>query len=300
MQLLYAMDRDPELTLDDLERRYKEQVDQSFELLLFVVYVLVKICEQSIKDEKKRQAKHLPTEQDKLFEPCLYRNRLVQSLIENDSFSKYIKEYQFDKKIDADVMQQIYRLFAEVDEYKEYVLSDPEERDHLDILLSLFREVKKEELFTDLIEDHYANWVDDRSLIIGAVKKIIKRLPESGDFFEDYYPDDDTVDNLGHQLMMNVLSREEKLVELIEPVLNNWDVDRLALIDLILLKMAVSELLNFPTIPKKVTLNEYVEIAKGYSTPKSKDFINGILDNLMKDLDEQGMIQKKGRGLLNE
>ena len=85
---------------------------------------------------------------------------------------------------------------------------------------------------------------------------------------------------------------------IIEPSLKNWDADRVAVIDMIILKMALVELMSFPTIPTKVTLNEFVEIAKKYSTEKSKDFINGILDRLMKQLEKEGKIKKEGRGLI--
>ena len=99
-------------------------------------------------------------------------------------------------------------------------------------------------------------------------------------------------------MLKHVLEQDKRLLDIIEPNLKNWDADRVAIIDMILLKMAIAELLNFPSIPTKVTLNEYVEIAKLYSTDKSKDFINGILDRLMKKLESDGQINKKGRGLI--
>jgi len=96
------------------------------------------------------------------------------------------------------------------------------------------------------------------------------------------------------------MEQAEDLEKLIEPVLKNWDMERLAVLDVIIIKMALVEFLYFPTIPTKVTLDEYVDISKEYSTPKSKDFVNGILDKLMKMLAEEGRIKKEGRGLLEE
>lgn len=96
------------------------------------------------------------------------------------------------------------------------------------------------------------------------------------------------------------MEQEETLEQLIEPTLKNWDMERLAVLDVIIIKMALVEFLYFPTIPTKVTLDEYVDISKEYSTPKSKDFVNGILDKLMKTLAEEGKIKKEGRGLLEE
>ena len=95
------------------------------------------------------------------------------------------------------------------------------------------------------------------------------------------------------------MDKDQELFNIIEPNLKNWDADRVAIIDMILLKMAIGELISFSSIPTKVTLNEYVEIAKVYSTDKSKDFINGILDRLMKKLEKEGQINKSGRGLVD-
>ena len=100
-------------------------------------------------------------------------------------------------------------------------------------------------------------------------------------------------------MLSNVHNQNSELLEIIEPSLKNWDADRVAIIDMISLKMALSELMIFPTIPTKVTINEFVEISKMYSTEKSKDFINGILDRLMKKLDKEGKIKKEGRGLID-
>ena len=166
-------------------------------------------------------------------------------------------------------------------------------------MLELFRFLRKDEYFNEVVEDHYANWFDDQSLVIGAMKKVIKALPVTGPFIADHYPDDETAQEYGKALLEKVLDNEDFIRNLVEPTLKNWDPDRVAVIDMILLLMAVAEFLFFPTIPTKVTLNEYVEISKLYSTPKSKDFINGILDRLMKTLKSEGKIQKEGRGLVD-
>ena len=154
------------------------------------------------------------------------------------------------------------------------------------------------ESFNDLIEDHYPLWQDDKSLVLGAVKKTLKALPTDERFFDEYLPSDETVKDFGEKLLSKVTTNNDKLLEIIEPTLKNWDVERVAIIDMILLKMAICELMNFPTIPTKVTLNEFVDISKQYSTDKSKDFINGILDRLMKQLHDSGKIVKEGRGLI--
>ena len=147
------------------------------------------------------------------------------------------------------------------------------------------------------MEDQYSNWLDDKSLIVGSVKKTIRSLPGEEVFYEAYRPTADTIEEFGQELLHSVYYDDEELLEMISPVLNNWDADRVAILDMVILKMAISELTSFPTIPTKVTLNEFVEISKLYSTDKSKDFINGILDRLLKQLIKDGKISKEGRGL---
>ncbi len=169
----------------------------------------------------------------------------------------------------------------------------------MEVLLELFRFLRKDEYFNEVVEDHFANWNDDQSLVIGAMKKVIKALPVEGNFLDEHYPDKETAEEFGKTLLQKVCENEDDIRNMVDPTLKNWDPERVAVIDMILLIMAVSEFLFFPTIPTKVTLNEYVEVSKLYSTPKSKDFINGVLDRLMKTLKAEGKIQKEGRGLID-
>ena len=119
------------------------------------------------------------------------------------------------------------------------------------------------------------------------------------DFFKEYLPDDETIKEFGETLLVETVKNDKALVELINPFLENWEMERVAAIDLIMLKMAVTEILKLESIPTKVTLNEYVEISKMYSTDKSKEFINGILDRLINKLNNEKKIIKSGRGLID-
>lgn len=298
MQLLYAQTRDTELTNSDLLKRYSHGVDQSFELLMFTLYLLLHITALSVEDEKKKQAKHIKSEKDQAFTAKLYRNELVQSLAKDTELEDEFVKYKFSQRVDTDFFKKMYLEFAKMDEYAAYLKAEDTHEVHLDILLELFRFLRKNEYFSDVLDDNYANWMDDKSLVVGTMKKMIKDLPSKGRFFEAYYPDEETARDYGQVLLTEVNKNEAYLLTLIEPTLKNWDIERLAIIDMILLKMALAEFLYFPTIPTKVTLNEYLEVSKLYSTPKSKDFINGILDRLMKALEAEGKINKEGRGLI--
>ena len=299
MQLLYAQTRDEELGKNDLVRRYDEGIDQSFEVLLFAIFLIINITYESVEHEKKKRTKYIQSEEDQAFSAKLYNNPLIQSLANNNDLDEDFNRYKFRLKADDDFFSKMYKEFAKTDEYKAYIKAEDTEDSHREVLLSLFRFLRKNEYFSDVLEGHYTNWPDDKSLVIGTIKKVIKDLPKEGRFYEEHFPDKETAYDYGKVLLEEVCDNEPYLLSVIEPTLKNWDADRLAILDMILLKMALAEFLFFPTIPTKVTLNEYVEVSKQYSTAKSKDFINGILDRLMKSLDAEGKIKKEGRGLLD-
>lgn len=299
MQMLYCLSRDENLTLKEATDQYNNRIDESYELFLFNLYFLLKVAEYSQTDSKVRLAKHLPSELDKAFTPKIYHNDLVKAINSNKVFHEHSSE-KFLNKLDADSIRRYYTEFSKTEAYLNYLKkSDTTNEDHLEILLALYKYLVKTESTYDDIEELYPVWIDDYSLVLGTVKKTLKALPKTTTFCSDYKPDFEAVTEFGETLLKKVIEQDEELLKHIEPTLKNWDAERVAIIDMILLKMALCELMNFPTIPTKVTLNEFVEISKLYSTDKSKDFINGILDRLMKQLKEAGMIKKEGRGLVD-
>ena len=300
MQLLYSLSSDEKLTPSVLTQLYKRGVDKSFELLLFTLYLLMRISRIALEEEEKRKKKLLPKEEDRNFTPKLYENELIASLEASDILSKTIDKKGYSTKVDADVLREIYRKFSKTEEYRNYLNSKSDTKAHMRALLDLFRFLRNNDIFTELLEDHYSNFEDDKSLIVGSVKRVLKELPDSeGDVLSTHYPDDETWKEFGLNLLGLTVEKDHEITELINPVLENWDAERLATLDMILLKMALCEMLHFPSIPTKVTINEYLEVAKNYSTAKSKDFINGILDKLLTNLTASGKIVKKGRGLVD-
>lgn len=301
MQVLYSLNRDEDLGLQEAMTQYRQSVNRSFELYLFNLWQLLQTALYAKDDFARRNAKHLPSVEDKKFTPKLCDNPLTRSLLENIELLKYIGAYHMEERIDEDITRKLYVEFSKAEEYMKYVL-DPKtgEEAHIHQLLQLFKACVNNETFNDRIEDFFPTWSDDKSLVVGSIKKTLKALPAPEDFLKEYIPAPETTQAFGETLLRNVFQQDKELLELIEPTLKNWDAERVAIIDMILLKMALVELMAFPTIPTKVTINEFVEISKMYSTDKSKDFINGILDRLMKKLQKDGKIQKEGRGLIDE
>ena len=299
MQLLYMLNRDEQLTPKDVVKMYKEGTWKAFELYIFQLYILLRVAQYAEKDAEIRAAKHLPTDSDKAFDPRLGTNDCTKSLANHVDFLNMVKKYQINIGIDEDHIRSLYQSFTATQEYRDYMaIENPVTTDNAKALLDLYRFLAASDLYSDMSEDRYNNWCDDESLVSGAMKKTLKNFPVSGKFYEEHEPSDATVLEFGEELLRKTCSEDQKLFTDIEPTLKNWDAERVAILDMVMLKMALCELLHFPTIPTKVTLNEYVEISKLYSTDKSKEFINGILDRLMKELLEKGRIVKEGRGLI--
>lgn len=301
MQVLYASNRDASLKEGEVVKEYWKKIEDSFELLLFSLYCILQITKSASDDYEKRQTKHLPTDLDKVFKPKIWDNLMIQGLVKNGFINQKFEKAGFAQKVDKDQFKTIYNEFAKQEPYLDYIAKETTDEDTLEILLELFRFSRKNEIFVEMIEDQYANWEDDKSLIIGAIKKVLKSLPSDGkDVIMEHYPDQETTEEYGAFLLSKCLSEDAFFLGLIEPVLQNWDAERVAVLDMIMIKMAICEFLYCQTIPAKVTLNEYVELAKTYSTSKSREFINGILDRMMQDFKSKNLIIKEGRGLLDE
>jgi N utilization substance protein B len=299
MQLLYMLNRDDQIAFKELVAQYNEGIWKAYEVYVFHLYLLLRVAQYAEKDAANKAAKLLPNDNDRQFEPRLYSNPCLQSLANHVAFLKNVTKYKFTEGLDDDHIRSLYQGFNDTPEYKAYLEAPAlANEDHIKILLELYRYLVNHDLFIEMTEDRFNNWQDDESLVIGAIKKTLKVMPLEGEFYKEFEPSDETVREFGELLLIRTAQEDVALLEHIEPTLKNWDADRVAILDMIMLKMALCELLYFPTIPTKVTLNEFVEISKIYSTDKSKDFINGILDRLMKKLMKEEKIVKEGRGLI--
>ncbi len=298
IQLLYSVSRDETLNRQDLIKRYKQSIETSYELFLYNLFTILQVAKIALEDKEKRSTKYIQTDADKVFDSKIYDNPRIQDLEKNKAIQKVFDKYNFREKSDKDIFRKIYSDFLKGEAYTEYLSKETNDEDDLNILLELFRFCRQSESYNDLIEDQYVTWEDDKSLVIGSIKKVLKGLPfKKDDFFKEFFPEDEMVKDFGEFMLLRTFEDDKVLLECISPVLTNWHHDRVAVIDMIMLKMAVTEFLHCASIPVKVTLNEYVEISKLYSTSKSKDFINGVLDKLSKQFADEGKLAKVGRGL---
>nr|HPH88704.1 transcription antitermination factor NusB [Chitinophagales bacterium] len=206
--------------------------------------------------------------------------------------------------LDDDNIRQLYKKLTESEAYVDYLTNGTEfnvEADKSIITFLLNNLILEDENFTTNMEELFTNWMDDAEFVVEAVHEVIQKSKnelklhlEKGNLKDKFKE----LTQFGIDLFNETINNKKAHYKLIEPKLKNWETDRLAIIDVILIRMAVSEFLYFPSIPVKVTINEYLDIAKEYSTPKSKDFINGVLDSLMRDMKTNDQLNKTGRGLL--
>ncbi len=303
---LYAYIFSNNKELDKGERELLFSLNKVYELYITFLSVFNEI--KTLADEKIENAKtkNRPTEDDLNPNLKFVNNRVFALLNQNSQLQKDISNMKVMWSTDGafTVISQIYQEIKKSDEYQAYMNSGADSfGEDKNFLVSIFKEnIVNNELLHDVLEDNSIFWNDDLDIVAIAAIKTIENMSENDSGFETLTPlfKDEDDEKYAKLLFRNAILKEAECQKLISAQTKNWDVDRLAKTDVILMNMAIVEALDFPSIPVKVTMNEYIEISKFYSTPKSKGFINGILDKIFNQLKSDGKINKMGRGLINK
>jgi N utilization substance protein B len=291
MQTLYTViTSENQLNEIEAQKILKSHFDQTKNLFVYLPFFLTEVCRFAEKDEHKRASKHLPTFDDLHVNTKIAGNKIVWRILEDTSYKEAVASAKPQLKIDMELVKKIYIQLSESPEYKEYInkrdRDNKEERAILEFILEKL--MLSNQNFIDHIEEVYSNWDDDGEMLILLIVNFLHK--PGGTNFNELIGQDKK--EFAEKLLETVLEKNEMLSSLIIPKLKNWDPERIAMIDMILMKMGVSEFLFFETIPPKVTINEYIDLAKDYSTLQSGHFVNGILDNIHKELVQEGKMQK--------
>ncbi len=303
MQCIYALVQSKDDSLQKQEKFLRVSIDNMYVLYLLILSLLAELHRLAEKHVNHASKKYVATEEDTYPDPRKFvKNRLLLQLVNNEALKSELSDRKLDNwYLNDEYVKIIHKAIVTSDIYKEYMLSgDDSYSDDRKLVIQLFKEIiAPNEKIYDYFEDDKLTWVDDFPIVnTFLVKRLKKAKPDSGDrFFLPTLLKDQQDMDFANDLLTKTLLNDAKWEKEIEGKTPNWDNDRIAEIDSIILKMAICELLNFPSIPEKVTLNEYLEIAKEYSTPKSSIFINGVLDKLAKEYKTDGRLQKIGRGL---
>jgi N utilization substance protein B len=197
------------------------------------------------------------------------------------------------------LVNDFFKKMTEEPEYIDYCTNAENGSKEKQIILFIFnRVIHKSPAYTLYVEDNFSECMSEASKINTGIEEILGKLSPENKNRQLEFPDSSGEEQFAKELLEKTIANNDRYTELIKPCLKNWDLDRIAHIDMILMKLALCELLCFEQIPVKVSINEYIDISKTYSTPRSKDFINGILDNIMHELRESKEIKKTGRGLV--
>lgn len=292
MQTLYILDSvSGETKPGEPQAILTKKIDQTRLLFTYLLYFITEVARYAEKDALQKASKHLPTAADLVINTKIAGNELLWKILEDSSFKAATEGAKFYSIIDNDLLKKIYQELVKTDEYKEYIEDQgrdkKSEKKMLDFIFNNL--MLPNEDFINHVEEKFINWDDDAEMMQTLVLNYLNRPTQQT--FHDILSKDKW--EFAKNLLQTVQDKQEQTLELIKPKLKNWDADRVASLDLILLQMGICEFLYFETIPTKVTINEYIDLAKDYSTPQSGQFVNGLLDNIHKELSSQNKIEKK-------
>jgi N utilization substance protein B len=306
LQILYAYFQTEDRDAYRSEKELWRSIEKMYDLYL---YYLLTFGEQVAFAEKRieeRQNKVRPTQEDLNPNRKFADNKIFREFMNNSDLKKQAEFYKINwvGGLENDLMKKLFLQISETELYQDYLNNGLNSfEDDKQFALNLFKtEIANFELLHDFFENKSIYWMDDIDLVCSMVLKTIKQIPESGETeipVLTLFKDEEDERRFTEVLFRQTISDDQKNDELIQKLTENWELERIAKMDIILIKMALTELTALTSVPKKVTLNEYIEISKFYSTPKSQVFINGILDKAVELLDKDGKLKKTGRGLIN-
>ena len=308
LQLLYAFFQSNNDNLVTGEKDLLKSLNKIYELFIYQFSLLIEITEFAYKRSEENKQKYFPTEEDLHPNTRFIDNRVSKMISNNRDFRRYYDAYKINWAPEEEMIRKLYKEILAGEDYKAYMSTRVSTlNSDKDIMIKIIKKhLSKSELLQYYYEEKNIHWSDDFHTANLLLIKVIKGLKDGfseqdklptllkNDLTDD--PDEDI--EFVKLLFRKTIINSQQYLDLIESKVQNWEMERIAIMDIILLKMAIVELLEFPSVPIKVTLNEYIELAKLYSTPKSKIFVNGILDKLIVDLKDENKIKKTGRGLL--
>lgn len=303
LQVLYSYQQSEVKEILPFEKALLLSVDKVHEMYFWLLSLLIEVADYSIIDADERANKHLPSEADLNVNAKLHNNLFIYSLKHNKEYLAAIKKYKISWSFDPEISKSIFISLKNSPEFNSFndlpvhtIQSDK------DVIKYIFKKlILKSPGIEQIFEEKFINWPVDKEVLQALVAKTFKNfLSENPDEnkLAQVCPNWDEDKPFMLDLFKKVVSFESEYQEIIGRKTKNWDSERIAVMDTLLMRMAITELVHFHLIPVKVTMNEYIEIAKEFSTPKSNSFINGILDKILAELKASGKLHKSGRGLM--
>jgi len=304
MQTLYAYSLSEDKSIVNFEKSLLKSVEEVDEMYIWTLNLLDEVAEYVLIDVEGIANKWIPTDKDKTFTSTkLNSNTFIDSLRQNREYLEKVKRYTVDWNYDPEIVRSIFAQLKDSEAYLEYLnLEDRSISAEKDIIKYIFKKIiLKSPDIEQALDERFINWQVDKEVLQAMIAKTFKNFSSEvpaknklADLTPSWIEDKDFIIDL----LKLTIKYGEEYQDMIAAKTKNWESDRIALVDNLLMRMAITELINFPTIPVKVTINEYIELSKSFSTLKSSTFINGILDKILADLNAQRRIKKEGRGLI--
>lgn len=303
-QTLYAYYKVEGKNYVGTEKELLHSLQKSYELYHLLLLLILDVVDYAESKIELAKQKKVPTEADLNPNTRFIENQLTSQLRINRDLRKYLDKRSVSWVQYPDIVKNLFLLFTDSDLYHTYLEEpEPDYRDDKKLVEKFYSDVVKnfEDLYINL-EEQSIFWIGDVDFVISMIVKTLKKFTKDqsggGSLMPMFKEKDD--EDYARTLLRKTIQHEEQYLEMIRASATNWELDRIAFTDSLILQLAISEAIEFSSIPTKVTINEFLEIAKLYSTNKSSKFINGILDNIFAGLKKEGKIKKSGRGLIGE
>jgi N utilization substance protein B len=299
LQFVYSWNKSKDTDIVKVEKQFLKSLEKVEELYILLLLILIEVRDFAEDFQEDAKKKKLPSDEDLNPKTKFLDNLFIQKLKDDTSLMSKANELKLSFSDSRSLIKAIYLEIIKTPLYENYI---SEEETGFDVdkkfILKLFsKHIIDMAALQDFLNEQDIYWDDDLPFVSSMIVKTIKESSDSNTSLFDLFNNKEEKDFALNLLRFSIIHSDE-YTELISSKTKNWDIDRVALMDLILMQMALSELLKMPQIPVKVSINEYLELAKYYSTPNSKNFVNGILDNLYIELKRKGLITKTGRGLI--
>ena len=300
MQALYAYFRDEKADATMAEKTLFTSIDKSYELFLYLLSFLNNLQFVARISIEEARVKKLPTEQDLNPNTKFVNNLFLTALNENKQINDAWKSYKVSWQNDQDLVRKVYNEIKGTDFFKEYMQSKEqsftEDKKFIQTILESF--LYEHELFNFWFDEKNIYWNDDYYYGFYFLSNWMDIVSESKMPSPKTFRDETDDKKFISELFLKTILHSNEFEEMIIEHTKNWELERIASLDVLLMKMTLTEIVYLQNVPIKVSMNEYIEITKEYSTPQSGGFINGILDKIVIELKSQNKIQKAGRGLL--
>ena len=296
VQIVYAYYQNGGKNLDTAEKELFFSLSKAYDLYNYLLLLMVEVTKQANKRLNAAKNKLVPTKEELFPNTKFVENRFIAQLEVNKQLLEFSNNQKKTWENEADFVKTLCDKILESDIYKEYMASETSsyEEDR-----ELWRKLYKNIIFNNIeldqvLEDQSLYWNDDKEIVDTFVLKTIKRFDEKNGAKQELLPEfkDEEDQDFARRLFRRTILNADYYRHLISENTKNWDLDRVAFMDVVIMRSALAEILSFPNIPVSVSLNEYVEIAKLYSTPKSGGFINGTLDGIVNSLKKENKLTK--------